>query len=260
MEAAPSPLTDLHSHILPGVDDGARDLAEAVAMAHAALADGITTLAATPHSLDCLGKITPAELEAGVAELERCLQAQGLPLRVAVGSEVALIAGLPRQIDAGLVVSLNHSRYLMLESPFEDAPSQIDDLIFQAQVRGYVPLLAHPERSPALAGHLDRVRALVERGALVQITAGSLEGLFGRSAQVAAERLLAAGLVHVIASDAHDARRRPPRLSKAEALAARIVGRERARALVADNPAAILAGEALRVELPQPPPRRRWSI
>ncbi len=252
------PLTDLHSHILPGVDDGAADLAAAIAMAKAALADGVGCIAATPHSLRFPEGVDPAGLEARVASLQEHLEAEQLPLRVVVGVEMVIIVALPQQIDAGRVVGLNRSRYLLLEMPLVEPPPQLEDPIFQVQVRGYVPILAHPERCVGLMRRLDALRPLVERGALVQITAGSLEGTFGRTAQEAAQRLLAAGLAHVIASDAHDAEHRPPRLSRAEALAAAIVGPERAHALVATTPAAILNDQTLDVEPPRPAERRRW--
>lgn len=257
MDAPASFLTDLHTHILPGVDDGAVDLAEATEMARAALADGIRTLAATPHNLRLPPGTGPAALETRLAALQRHLEAEGLPLRVVLGAEVALIAALPQQIDAGVVPALNGSRYLLLELPFDEAPVPIEELIFQVQVRGYVPILAHPERSPAFVRRPDALRPLVERGALVQITGASLVGAFGREAQAAARCLLEANLAHVIASDAHDATHRPPRLAQAEALAARILGAARAHALVAANPAAILADQPLDVEPPRPP-ARRW--
>lgn len=250
-------LTDLHSHILPGIDDGAADMEDALAIARAALADGVHTMAATPHSMLLSLDMDRAALAARVDELQRRLEQEGLPLRVVPGAEVPLIAALPGQIDAGLAPTLNGSQYLLLEPPVHCRLSLVQDLIFQAQVRGYIPILAHPERSN-LARDLDGLRTLVERGVLVQITAASLEGCFGRGVQKATRRLLRENLAHVMASDAHDARHRAPRLRQAEALAAEIIGAERAHALVADTPAAILAGESVQVEPPQPVRRRRW--
>ncbi|HOG45490.1 MAG TPA: capsular biosynthesis protein [Anaerolineae bacterium] len=259
MDAAAARLTDLHCHILPDVDDGPADLAGALGLARAALDDGIATVAATPHNLMWRRGLSCATLEARVAELQRCLEEHGLSLRVVPGAETALITALPQQIDAGQAAPLNHSRYLLVEPPPWGPPPPLQDLIFQVQVRGLVPILAHPERNDALARRLDLLQSLVERGTLVQITAGSLEGAFGQAPQEAAWRMLAAGLVHVIATDAHDTSRRPPRLSKAEALAATVIGAERAHALVAANPAAILNDQQLELEPPPPPQKHpRW--
>ena len=253
-----APLTDLHTHILAGLDDGAEDLAESLAMAAAAAADGIRRLAATPHSLRCPPGTDAPALEARAADLERHLQAAGLPLTVVAGAETGLIPALPRQIDAGAVVTLNRSRYLLLELPYVGLPARLDDLIVQVSSRGLVPILAHPERNAELARRPQLLHTLVGLGLVVQITSGSLEGIFGRAVERAARRLLEAGLVHVIASDAHDPYARPPRLSQARALATRIVGPERAQALVAANPAAILDDRPLEVEPPPPLPRRLW--
>ncbi len=254
----PLALTDLHTHILPALDDGAADLAEAVAMARVAVGEGLVRLAATPHSLRWPAGTCRETLEAGAAALMRHLAAEGLALDVVAGGETALLPSLPQQIDAGEFVTLNRSRYLLLELPYVGLPSRLEETIFQVQVRGYVPILAHPERSDELQRRPDRLRALVESGMLVQVTAGSLEGRFGPAARRTARRLLAGNLVHVIASDAHDAGDRAPRLSRARELAASIVGPERAAALVAANPAAILDDLPLEVEPPAPPAARRW--
>lgn len=259
VEAAPA-LIDLHTHILPAVDDGAPDLAEAEAMARVALADGILRVAATPHSLRLPPGTGLPELEARAAELQRRLAASNLPLAVVAGAETALIAALPRQLETGAFITLNRSRYILLELPYVGLPTALEEIMFQVQVRGLVPILAHPERSADLRHHPERLRGLVERGALVQITAGSLEGQFGGSAQRAARQLLGEGLVHVIASDAHSSTDRAPRLSAAMALAAEIVGPERAGRLAAANPAAILADQPLQVEPPAPPHRRRFWL
>ncbi len=253
----PAPLTDLHTHILPGIDDGAADLAQALAMAKVAQAEGIRRLAATPHNLRWPVGTSQAVLAERVAVLARQFAEQQLPVAVVTGAEMALIPALPRQIDAGDVVSLNGSRYLLLELPYVGLPPQLEDIIFQVQVRGLVPILAHPERNADLARQPERLHRLVERGVLVQMTAGGLEGRFGRPAQRLAEHLLAADLVHVIASDAHDAEGRAPRLGAAQALAARIVGAERAYSLVATTPAAILDDLPLEFEPPRPPERKR---
>ncbi len=252
----PAPLTDLHTHILPGVDDGAADYAAALAMAQAAVEDGIVRLAATPHNLRLSPGTDGAALDARVAALQRELDAAGLPLAVVAGAETALIASLPQMIDAGEYVTLNRSRYLLLEPPYAGLPPQLEDLVFQVQVRGLVPILAHPERCAGLGRSLPLLRRLVERGVLLQITAASVEGRFGSGAARLARTLLSAGLVHVIASDAHAPFDRAPRLRRAEAVAARLIGPERAHALVAANPAAILDDLPLEVEPPVPP--RRW--
>lgn len=251
------PLTDLHTHILPGVDDGAADLGEALAMARAAVADGIRHLAATPHAFRSTPVLNPSDLRARVAALQRALAEQDIPLSIAPGAEMPLIVALPAQIDAGQYLTLNGSRYLLVEMPYFGLPGDLSNLLWQVQARGLVPILAHPERNAGLQRNPQRLRPMVERGLRLQITAASLEGLFGPEARRTARHLLQEGLVHIIASDAHPADLRPPRLSKAQALAAEIVGVEGAQRLVSENPAAILANGPL-PEAPRPVRQRRW--
>lgn len=258
MAVASAGLTDLHCHILPAIDDGATDLEQSTAMARVALAEGITRLAATPHNLRWPPGTDRAALEARIAALTEHLAGQGLNLSIVAGAENVLLPAVPQQLDAGDLVRLNGSQYILLEPPAMGLPHGLEEIIFQVQVRGYVPILAHPERNDDLQRQPDRLRGLVERGMLVQITAGSLEGHFGAAAERAAQRLLEGNLVHVIASDAHGAHGRAPRLARARDLAARIVGPERAQAMVAGNPAAILDDLSLDLELPQPVQRRRW--
>ena len=232
-------LIDLHTHILPGVDDGAADPTAALDMARLAAADGIARLLATPHALRLDGGIDAAEVQGRVRTLQVAVAAAGLPLTVGYGAEMPLIAALPRQIDAGSYLSLNGSRYLLIEPPYYGLPGDWENLLWQVQMRGLTPVLAHPERHPQLAGDLKRLRRVVERGCLLQITSGSLEGLFGGQAQAAARRLLRESLVHLLASDAHNATSRPPHVAKAVALAAEIIGREAAFRLAGANALAV---------------------
>jgi len=257
MAAVAPGLIDLHTHILPGIDDGARDLSEALAMARVALQEGIVCLAATPHSLRWPAGTNRAALEARAAALEQALRSQELPLTVVAGAETALLAALPWQIAAGEAIPLNRSRYLLLELPCVGPIPHLEEILFQVQARGLVPILAHPERAEGLASQHGRLRRLVQQGLLLQLTAGSLEGSFGPAVRRTAQRFLAEGLVQIIASDAHNAGGRAPRLRRAQELAARIVGPDRALAMVSTTPAAILADRPLEIEPPEGP-RRRW--
>jgi protein-tyrosine phosphatase len=238
---SPAPLIDLHTHLLPGVDDGAAGTDEAIAMAQLAQAEGIGTLVATPHALRWPGTLGPAAVARRVADLQALSAAAGVHVQLLAGAEMVLIAALPAQIDAGQAVPLNGSRYLLVECPYGVFPPHWPDLMEQVLSRGYIPILAHPERYPELPQQMRALSTLVEQGMLTQVTGGSLLGAYGRGAQRAARVLLRAGLVHVLASDAHDAADRAPLLRKPLAEAARLVGEERARALASANPAAILA-------------------
>ena len=231
---------DLHSHILPGVDDGARTLAEARELARSAVADGVEAIAATPH-VRADFPTTADVMEEGVAELRADFHKEGIPLQVLHGGEIDL--GLLWAIPPGELARLTIAqtgRYLLLEFPYRSWPLALDSAVLGLVKRGFTPLLAHPERNPEVQDRPARVEALVEAGAVVQVTGASLDGRLGRASQLTAKRLLELGLVHTLASDAHGPHIRMGGL----AAAAEAVGDDvLARYLTREAPAAIVAGE-----------------
>jgi protein-tyrosine phosphatase len=200
---------DLHSHVLPGLDDGPRDMSGSIALARAAVAAGTHIMAATPH-VGLWYPVLPLELSGRVAELRTALRSAGIPLEIVAGGELApSLAG--HISDAELrAIGLGGSSCVLLECPFTNAEPMMRSLVARLQRRGSRVLLAHPERSPEFLRDPRTLVALVEDGAYVQITAASLRGDFGRSARRYSIDMLAAGLVHVVASDAHDAFNRAP--------------------------------------------------
>ena len=231
---------DLHSHILPGVDDGARTLLEARELARLAAADGVEAIAATPHVRPDF-PTTAEAMEEGVAELRADFEEEGIPVQVLHGGEidVGLLWAIPPGELARLTIAQT-GRYLLLEFPYRSWPLALDSAVSGLVQRGITPLVAHPERNPEVQDRPARVESLVEAGALVQVTAASLDGRLGPSSQATAKRLLELGLVHTLASDAHGPHIREAGL----AAAAEAVGDEGlARYLTKEAPAAIVAGE-----------------
>jgi protein-tyrosine phosphatase len=233
---------DLHAHILPGVDDGARSLEEARDLARMALTDGVTTIAATPH-VRADFPTTAEEMELAVDELRYDFVVQGIDVEVAHGGEIAfgLLFAIPPD-DLRRFTLAQTGRYLLLECPYRGSPLPFEPAIASLTRQGIRPILAHPERNPDVQDRPDHVLRLVEAGALVQITAASLEGSLDRASQHCARQLLDLGVVHVLASDAHGPHIRNAGL----AAAAREVGDSGlARYLTTEAPAAILAGQEL---------------
>jgi len=205
---------DLHCHVLPGVDDGPRELSAALALARAAAEAGATVLVATPH-IDLRWRLEPLQLPARVAALQRELDERGIALQLRVGGEIAL-PRLPDLDEQELdTVRLGGGPYLLLECPLEPASWDFDVALMRLRERGESILLAHPERCPLFQREPQRLAQLVRAGLLCSITAGSMWGQFGSLARAFCARLLHDGLVHDVASDAHDARRRPPGLGEA---------------------------------------------
>lgn len=242
-------MIDLHAHVLHGLDDGAASLEESLQIARAAVAEGVEAMAATPHVRSDY-PTTPEAMEARVAELTAALRAERVPLRLLPGGEVALDAlGELSRDDLRRFGLGGNPGYVLLEFPYGGWPLSLELIVRELAADGIRALIAHPERSRDVQRAPERLAPLVEAGALVQLTAGSLTGAFGRTAQAAAQALLERGLAHVLASDTHGPRVRDAGLSGAVTA---LGGDATAAWLVRDVPAAIVSGEPL-------PPRPRRS-
>lgn len=232
-------MIDVHFHCLPGIDDGPRTWDEAVALCRAAARDGTTHVVATPHVLrEPWMNESRGERQALVDELNSRLQ--GDPL-VLPGCEYYFSSDAVELWEMGRLgplTGLNESTHLLIEFSAREVPKRARSLIHELVVAGVTPVIAHPERNLVFASDLGELALLVERGAKTQVTAASITGEFGSSAQSCAERILDAGLAHVVASDAHSVAKRPPGLSRAEAAVRVRWGAESARQLFVTNPAA----------------------
>jgi protein-tyrosine phosphatase len=241
-------LIDLHIHIIPGIDDGPRTLEEALEMARLAVADGITTVVATPHlfSHRAVAKDdfnAPETIREAVTAFNRELMAADIPLTVLPGCEVPLFAEIIEYVDTGRVISLNDGgRYISLEMPDTVIPPATEDIIFQLGSRGLTPIITHPERNPIFYEMPQKLTRLISLGCLSQITAASLTGGFGWRVSRFAKKLVRAGLVHLVATDAHSCTRRPPVMSQGLKKLRRLVGDSRAWEMVATLPHTILNG------------------
>ena len=238
-------MIDLHSHILPGIDDGARTLADSVDIAWAALKDGITVIAGTPHVRDDWP--TGAEtMELRVAELRTELQAARVPLEVRPGGEIALDWAVKLPAEELRRFGLGGSRYLLVETPYHGWPLQLPDVLLSLRDQGFAPVLAHPERNIEVQARPERLVPLVEAGILVQVTAASVDGRIGRRAAECGHQLIRGRVAHLLASDAHHASVRAVGLSAA---AKAVGGGALGQWLTFDVPAAILDD----AEIPQRP-------
>jgi protein-tyrosine phosphatase len=249
---------DLHCHLLPGIDDGAKDLAVSLAMARVAAADGISTIACTPHILRGVYNNSGPAIRQAVDRLAESIAKAGIPITLVTGADVHIAPDLEVQLRDGRVLTLNNSRYFLLEPPHHVLPPRLEDLIFGLQSAGYVPILTHPERLSWVEGHYDLIRRLVSSSVLMQITAGSVMGRFGRGPRYWAERMLDEGLCHLLATDAHNTERRAPRMADAREVVAQWLGDDEATNLVLRRPQGIL-NNLSPAELPPLPRDKAWQ-
>jgi len=233
-------MIDLHCHMLPAIDDGAPDMDTALAMARLAIADGIETVACTPHIYPGLYANTAHSIRAGAAALRQALAQAGLGLEIVCGADTHLVPALLAGLREGRIPTLADSRYLLLEPPHHVAPPRFEEACFALLAAGYVPVITHPERLTWIDGHYAAFQALARGGVWMQVTAGSLAGRFGPEARYYGERMLDEGIVHLLATDAHNTGRRPPALAEGRLAAVRWVGPEEADRLVRERPQAIL--------------------
>ncbi|WP_312796547.1 tyrosine-protein phosphatase [Tianweitania sp.] len=239
-------MIDLHSHILPGCDDGAADLAASLAMARVAVADGTRILACTPHILPGLYHNDAAGIGRRVLALRKVLSDESIDLQLVIGADVHIAPDLLQKLADKAVPTLNGSRYFLLEPPHHVVPPNFVAFVERLIEADYIPVVTHPERLTWVAKNYDLIESVGRLGALMQITAGSLTGQFGTQAKALSDRMLEEGRIDLVASDAHNVSGRSPVLSTAYALVEEKAGAETARNLFVETPARILRNAEIR--------------
>ena len=231
-------MIDIHCHILPGIDDGPADVAESVAMARIAAADGIRSIVATPHF--SYGEGPDIEtIELARRALEERLKEEGVPVGLVCGADVRLTYELLEGTEKGDLPTINGSRYFLLELP-EIIPPNLDNFLHAAGIGGFVPIITHPERNYSFLSSPRKMDGLREAGALIQITAMSITGEFGMKIRGLSEALIRKGLVDFVATDAHGTGHRRPLLSAAYNHLSRLLDKGQVRKIFFGNPEAVL--------------------
>ena len=244
---------DIHSHILYGMDDGAKTPDESLQMLQLAAAAGTTDIVATPHA-DGRYRFDPELIEQRITELS-----PHVDVRIHRGCDFHL---QPDNIDDALSdvrkYTINGNGYLLVEFPELAIFSSTDEILSDLLDAGMVPIITHPERNVQLQRRLDDIARWVELGCYVQITAGSCTGSLGRQARTCIDELMDRGLVHFVGSDAHDTKHRTPSLREAYSSLGKVWGEARVEPLFVQNPRAVLTGDPLERDILPQLKRRRW--
>jgi len=214
-------MIDLHCHILPGIDDGPTDLSVSLAMARCAVDDGIRITACTPHIYPGLYENHAEGIRSAIAAFRLALAEANIPLQLVEGADTHLAPDLLEGLRGGRIPSLNGSRYFLFEPPHHVAPPRLEDSVFNLVAAGYVPVITHPERLTWIEEHYPAFQRMLQAGAWIQLTSGSLTGRYGPRPKYWSERILDEGLCHILATDAHHIDRRPPLLAEAREVASR---------------------------------------
>ena len=236
-------MIDLHCHILPGLDDGARNEDDTLAMARIAAAGGTTEIACTPHcSTD--DPYLPDRLRfilSATSHTSDLLEHAGIDLELHSGMELLCVTSPASLLAQGEFLTIGGSRYLLIEFPFDIRSAAISDAAATVRAAGLVPVIAHPERYFCVQWTPSIVAGWAEQGWLIQLNRGSITGGFGRDVFTAAEWILQRRLAHLVASDAHSADQRTPDLTEGYRWVARSCSRDYAELLFQDNPRRMLA-------------------
>jgi len=250
-----SEYVDVHCHCLPDLDDGPSTMPEAVALCRALVNDGIAAVIATPHQLGRFdGSYTATKIRLAVADLNRTLSEQRIPLTVLPGADVRVDERIPQLLKSDRILTLaDTGKYILLELPdvvFVDIEPLIEELV----ALKVTPIISHPERHNSLAGRSEMISKWLEHSARLQITAASLLGCFGSQVETAAWRLLRSGWVSLVATDSHDLKGRRPLMREAFRLISTRLNEDLARLVCIENPARVAKGQDL---LTVWPPKQR---
>lgn len=241
-------VTDLHCHILPGVDDGASSLSDALQMASMAARSGVSAIVATPH---CnlphheRPNYLDADLLKRVAELRSAIEQARIPLRLYAGAEVFCTPGVEELLAQEKLLTLAGSRYLLAEFYFDESPEFMDYCLRAIARQGCIPVVAHPERYEATQASPATVERWFAEGYIIQLNKGSILGNLGRRAQLCADWILHRGLAHVVASDAHTPKVRTPHMYEILRYLEDLVGVEYSRILLSANPGRIVRDQSV---------------
>ncbi len=244
---------DIHCHILPGVDDGARNREEAIAMARLAESTGTRSIIATPHHIPRSPLSAVDEASKRARQLQQVLDWAEVAVKIHAGQENNARENLIARFDEHEAVALNDTRYMLVEPPFRTYPDFLEGLLAALIQKGVIPVIAHPERNIHVQRDLQIVSRLLGMGALIQVNTGSLLGSYKEPAKEAATALLQEDMVHVIATDSHsDSGPFVPNMQRGFDVVAAQVGEEKAWVLARDNPSRILIDQPIEALQPEP--------
>ena len=253
-------MIDLHCHVLPGLDDGARLLEETLDIARSAVKNNIDTIVATPHTLNGFFVNKWENVVSLTTTVQKAFDAEDIAITLYPAMEAQVCPELFDALEKGQAATINdNSRYMLLEFPPFSMPPGSMEFIFKLKLQGITPVIAHPERNLILQNDLKQLYDLVKMGALCQLTALSVTGYLGPSVQKSSEQMIKTGLAHVIATDAHSDDERISALASAVDMAAEILqDYSRAEKMVTTTPAAIIAGEDVDVDEPVLDKKKWW--
>lgn len=239
-------MIDIHCHILPEIDDGAQNIEESIKMCQKAALLGVSGIVATPHMI-------PGEMPDDIIELinskvqllKDVLAERNINIDIYSGAEIAISHDLPELLEEGKLLTINNTNYVLIELPFDKIPLYVEDVLYKLQIKGYIPIIAHPERNREIAKDIEIARKYLQKGAYFQINLSSLSGRYGKKAKLAAKSLIKNGFVHFIASDSHYSSSKALGMSGAEKLTKKLMSKELLKIVTESNPKEMVLGKVI---------------
>lgn len=243
-------MLDIHSHILPNVDDGAEDLEESIEMAKIYLDNGIDKVIATPHYIEGYKSSSKDQNLKVLEELKEALYHKGLDLDVYLGNEVYITMDMISLLEKGIISTLNHSRYVLIELSMFDMPLYVNNLIYELLLKDYIPIIAHPERNAKIIEDPNLLYGFIMKGALAQLNLPSLEGEYGERIKTTGEILLKNNMIHFVGTDTHSKNNRSPKVKNSLKRLGDLVDKETYERITYSNGLAVLNNEYIVIDSP----------
>ncbi len=208
-------MIDIHSHILAKIDDGSKSMDMSMEMARIYVKSGISKVIATPHYMEGIYLNSLEERKAKLKDLKENLKKEDIDLKVYLGNEIYVSMNMLDDLEKKKASTLNDSRYVLIELPMHDIPLYVEDMFYELQIKGYVPVIAHPERNTKIVDNPNILYEFIKQGCLTQMNLPSLRGMYGKAAKDTAKIMLEHRMVHFTGVDAHRDEKRSPRVAKA---------------------------------------------
>lgn len=248
-------MIDIHCHVLFDADDGAQNIDTSIEMCRIASDDGVEAIIATPHFI--VGENNEKNILEKVNQLNEGLKEKEIDIKIYPGNEIFVDYNMQDNLSQGECFSLNNSRYVLVEFPMIEIPKFSSDALYELQIKGCVPVIAHPERNRAFQDKFDHLYELVSSGCLVQMNSSSITGVHGDIVKKTALTFLRHNLVHFIASDAHSAGRRGPMLTPSRRIVEAIIDEAAVNDLYYNNPKKVIKNEHIEIKEPIPLKKKR---
>lgn len=243
-------MIDIHSHILPGIDDGSEDMEMSLQMARIYVENGISKVIATPHHIEGSVFVSLEERKSILIQLNKNLVKEAIKLEVFPGNEIYISMNIIHDIENRKAHTLNNTRYVLVELPMYDIPMYVENMIYELQLKGYIPIIAHPERNSKIVEDPNILYRYIENGALGQLNLPSLEGRYGKAIKATGEILLKHNMIHFVSTDAHSHKSRTPNSTRALDILSKLVSRDDFQRLTSINGNRLLEDKEIETKEP----------